>query len=439
MNPPHPFAGHAAYKSTPSVVLAVFMVLGLVPLGLVPLSRAENTAVAETHARRGMAFAHSQDWPKAEQELKQAVVAAPGVAVYRAQLASILGLEGKWDDSLRNFEKAVALDPENINFRRETAAVQWRAGSINAAEKNLRFILQRVPADPGATLLLGLVAEARGNYEYAATLLSSQMGLALAQPDRTVALFTSLIRSGRKADIAKVVDALGSHSNDAQWANATGRCAMVAAKDGDLQTAEALFALIPNDDKPDRRTAGFQLAVLLYRSGQAAQAQQLLLQLLGQGWESADAESLLGNCLQSQHQDGPALQAYSRAIQLDPSKIERYDDLISLQLDVGKANDAIVMARRAIAIAPNNARAWVLKGNVELHLNAYKDAIVSYTRGAQLDSSDPNPVLLIGGVRFIAGENDAAIAEYQTGIERFPNDPRFYIACAQLLLGEDSP
>ena len=179
-----------------------------------------------------MSLAHSQDWAGAEQELRQAVAAAPGVAIYQAQLASILGLEGKWKESLKFFEEAVELDPENINFRRETAAVQFHESEIDAAEKNLRFVLARAPADPGATLLLGLVSEARGNYEYAATLLTLEMHLALAQPDHTVALFTSLIRSKQKTDISQVIDALRSHANDPQWANATGRCAMVAAKDG---------------------------------------------------------------------------------------------------------------------------------------------------------------------------------------------------------------
>ncbi len=417
-----------------SVILAVCMMFGIVPVGL-----GENTSVAQAHARRGMSLAHSQDWAGAEQELRQAVAAAPGVAIYQAQLASILGLEGKWKESLKFFEEAVELDPENINFRRETAAVQFHESEIDAAEKNLRFVLARAPADPGATLLLGLVSEARGNYEYAATLLTLEMHLALAQPDHTVALFTSLIRSKQKTDISQVIDALRSHANDPQWANATGRCAMVAAKDGNLEAAETLFALIPNGDDPDRRTAGFQLALLQYRSGQAAQAQQLLTELVDRGWVSADAETLLGNCLQSQHQDGLALEAYSRAIQLDPTQFHRYDDLISLQLDLGKTDAAILMAKRAIAVAPKNARAWVLKGNVELHMNAYKDAIESYTRAAQLDNKDPNTILLVGGVRFVAGENDAAVLEYQKGIDRFPDDPRFYIACAEVLLGANSP
>src|SRR5207237_5391901 len=36
--------------------------------------------------------------------------------------------------------------------------------------------------------------------------------------------------------------------------------------------------------------------------------------------------------------------------------------------------------------------------------------------------------------------NDAAIAEYRTGITNFPNDARFYIACAETLLASpDSP
>ncbi|HEX3446381.1 MAG TPA: tetratricopeptide repeat protein, partial [Chthoniobacterales bacterium] len=171
MNYRHPSTRHAAHKSRPaSLVLAVAMLLGIVPA-----NQGENTTAAEVHAKRGMSFAHSQDWAGAERELKQAVSAAPGVAIYHAQLASILGLEGKWNECQRNFERAVELDPKNISFRRETAAVQWQTGSIDAAERNLRFVLERVPADPGATLLLGLVAEARGNYKNAATLLSSQM------------------------------------------------------------------------------------------------------------------------------------------------------------------------------------------------------------------------------------------------------------------------
>ena len=142
-----------------------------------------------------------------------------------------------------------------------------------------------------------------------------------------------------------------------------------------------------------------------------------------------------GKCFESEHQTSLAVQAYSKAIEIDPSHVARYDDLVSLLMELGKTNDALEWAKRAVAVAPKNARAWVLKGNVELRTNAYKDAIESYARASKLDSSDADTILLMGGVHFIAGENGAAIAAYKTGMQRFPNDSRFYIACAEVLAG----
>src|SRR5215813_5925440 len=48
---------------------------------------------AQDHARVGISFAKHGKLTEAENELQQAVQAAPAVAVYRAQLGSVLGLE----------------------------------------------------------------------------------------------------------------------------------------------------------------------------------------------------------------------------------------------------------------------------------------------------------------------------------------------------------
>ena len=45
----------------------------------------------------------------AEKELRVAVNEAPSVAIYHAQLGSILGLQGKWNDALESFQKAVRI------------------------------------------------------------------------------------------------------------------------------------------------------------------------------------------------------------------------------------------------------------------------------------------------------------------------------------------
>ena len=394
---------------------------------------AQNPSEAQDHARLGISLAREGRLPEAEQELREAVRSAPGVASHRAQLASILGLQGKWEDALASFQKAIDLDPTNINFRRETAAVQWQLRLMSSAEKNLRYVLARHPGDSGAILLLGLVSEANGDYRTAAHLLDSEFELVISQPDRTVALFHSLFQSGQHSNIPKIVDVLRLRANDPTWAGALSRCAQIAAIGGDLETSESLFPLISANES-SRSAAGFQLAKLRYSLGQVVEAQQLLLQLAGSGRGSANIQALLGHCYESLHQPDLALQAYQLAVELDPSQVDRYEDLILFQLELGQTSDAMSLANRLISVAPGDAKSWVLKGQVELRTNAFQDALNSYTHASNLDSLNADAVLGLAGIHSLSGLSDAAVADYKAGIQRFPNDSRFYIAFAATLL-----
>jgi tetratricopeptide (TPR) repeat protein len=409
----------------------VFFVLWAI---LIPLkTHAQGLPEAESHASSGISFAKAHKWAEAEQELRAAVRAAPRVAVYHAQLGSVLGLQSKWREALGSFEKAVELDPVNLNFRREAAAVQWQLGLWDPAEANLRYILENQPGDPGATLLLGLVAEARGEFRTATKLLSSQFDLVVAQPDRVVALFHSAFQSGDQVNREKAIAALRVHASDPLWANAFGRCIQIAATGGDVGMSESLFALIPTNHS-ERTAMGLEIAKLRYRNGQFVKAQELLLQLMERGGVSADAEILLGNCYEAGQQPQLAARAYQRAMDMEPSQVSRYEDMISLQLDMGKTSAAMDFLKRALAIAPNDARVWVWKGNAELRTNSYKDALDSFLRASKLDGANADALLGLAGAKALAGLHEAAISEYQNGISRFPGDARFYVACAAMFL-----
>src|SRR5207244_2154186 len=112
-------------------------------------------------------------------------------------------------------------------------AVQWQMGLLPAAEGNLQHVLDKRPDDPGALLLLGLVKDKTGDYAKAAQLLDSQFELVAVQPDRTVALFHSVVESGQTDKISKIVDILKLHSNDKAWASAVNRCTQLAITGGD--------------------------------------------------------------------------------------------------------------------------------------------------------------------------------------------------------------
>ena len=388
---------------------------------------------AQDHAGRGISLAREGKLPEAEQELRDAVRSAPGVASYRAQLGSILGLQEKWNEALVAFQKAIDLTPENLDFRRETAAVQWQLGLMSSAEKNLRYVLREHPDDPGAILLLGLVKEKTGDYRKAAELLDSQFALVSLQPDRIVALFHSITQSAQPDKVPKIVAVLRLHASDTQWASAVSRCTQIAVGSGDLETAEAVFALL-SIDNPERGVAGVQVAKLLYSRGQISQAQALISQLKEHGVASADLEALLGNCFEAERRPDLALQAYQRAIQLAPSQIDHYEDLISLLLYMRRAKEAAILVKKALQLAPRDARPWVWKGDVDLNRNAYKDAMESYKHAVTLDPSNADARFGVSAAFFFAGQTDAVIAECKAGIKRFPNDSRFYVAYAEMLI-----
>lgn len=397
-----------------------------------------ETATAQSlsvqdQARKGISFAREGNFSQAEQELRAAVNSAPANATYRAQLGSILGLEAKWKEALESFQKAVDLAPENLDFRRETAAVEWQLGLMSAAEKNLRYVLTKHPGDPRGILLLGLVKEKTGDYDKAAELLESQFELVISQPERTVALFHSVVQSRQQDKMGRIVDQLKLHANDEQWADAISRCIQVAAMGGYLETARTLFSLLP-DSNPARALAGFQLAKLLYSGSQVSEAKELLLQLAEQGVVSGDLQALLGNCFESEHQPQLALEAYQRAIQMEPSRIDHYEDLISLLLYLRRTKDTLPLVKQALTIAPNDARPWVWKGNVDLHRNSYKEAMEDYKHAALIDSSNADALYGISAAYFVTGQMDAAIRECKAGITRFPSDARFYVAYANMLL-----
>lgn len=400
--------------------------------------QAEQADTAQRRAQQGIALAQTRDWPAAERELEAAVAAAPSTALYHAQLASVLGLEGKWRDSLKNFEKAVAIEPANLAYRRETAAVQWQLGLFEGAEKNIAYVLKAQPSDARATVLLGLVRASQARYSQAAALLDSQYDLTVSLPDWTVALFEASLKSADEGGTSRVMGALEARAGDSSWASAIARCAEIAASGGETQKALTLLGFIPVAS-PIRQITGLRMATALYQAGQVPQAQRILEQLQGEGYENGDVVDLLGKCLEAEHEWELAAQSYKRAISLDQHKAAYFEDVVGLDLQLGRNGDAAEFADQAVALFPDDAKAWVLKGDVELRMSAYEKAMESYKHAGRLDPSSADVLMDLASLHFVAGETDQAIAQYKAGMTRFPRDPRFYIGCAEVLLGQPDP
>ena len=86
-------------------ILRVLLVL------LIASTLSAQSVPVQDRAANGISLARLGNLVDAERELRAAVSEAPSVAIYRAQLGSILGLQGKWYEALECFQKAVQLAP----------------------------------------------------------------------------------------------------------------------------------------------------------------------------------------------------------------------------------------------------------------------------------------------------------------------------------------
>lgn len=94
-----------------------------------------------------------------EQDLRDRLARNPEDAVAAASLANVLLLDGRTSEAVDLHERAVSLDPENIQYRRDFAATLVELGRYADAEVQYRRALAIDDGDGQARLGLARVLE----------------------------------------------------------------------------------------------------------------------------------------------------------------------------------------------------------------------------------------------------------------------------------------
>jgi len=86
-----------------------------------------------------------------------------------------------------------------------------------------------------------------------------------------------------------------------------------------------------------------------------------------------------------------AMQAFNRAIDLDPSRSDGYLGRADVFNAKKQYDEALVDYHRAIEINPNFAKAYANRGIAYSHINQYKKAIADYEKALELDPEIDDP------------------------------------------------
>src|SRR5437016_10431263 len=251
-----------------------------------------------------MKFARAGNLTSADSELRKAVALAPGNAEFLRDLATVLAMEKKFDESTSYFQRALKIDPQDLVARRYLAANLWQLHRYAEARKNLRILLNANPGDPQALLLLGMVSENTKDYATAAKTLASVPTLVRAQPESIAALARSYYHIGETEKARAWLDELQNHQAGIQAALLG---AQVADEMQDYKTAEAFLSSVA-PRYSDQNELRYRIALVKFHAQQFEESRQLLRELMDDGYRTGEVNRLLATCFRAQNRHEEAIQ-----------------------------------------------------------------------------------------------------------------------------------
>lgn len=136
---------------------ADFLIDAMKPLDALEIL-AELPETAPVHHMRGLAQAELSDFPAAIANFERAIAVRPDAAASWSNLGMVLKIEDRLDESLAAHDRAVALDPDNNQFRVNRSVALLKAGHWDRAwpDYERRFMLPGAPPSDLAKMLPSL-------------------------------------------------------------------------------------------------------------------------------------------------------------------------------------------------------------------------------------------------------------------------------------------
>ncbi|MBL8629408.1 MAG: tetratricopeptide repeat protein [Rhodospirillaceae bacterium] len=253
------------------------------------------------------------------------------------------------------------------------------AGDADAARLLVDTHLAKAPDEPEAFNILGLIAQRQRDLSAAAQAFARAVDLAPAEILYTIHYAQAL------TDLGDASQALSILESGLQ--RKPGHCDALIARALILQRAGRL----------DEAVAGARMATVFHR-------------------ESARAFQTLGTLLLKARQPQDAIQALSRAVEIDSTAVDGWVNLGVAQRDVGHFEAAEASYRRALALAPNDPIAHNNLGNALSSLSRHAEAVDAYRAAIALKPDYAEAKANLANALRDVGDLDAALAGLKTAV-----------------------
>jgi tetratricopeptide (TPR) repeat protein len=330
----------------------------------------------------------------------------------------------------RYFERALKVDPRFLPALKNLSISEFNAHHYSLAEKHLSVAQQQLPDDVTINLYLGEIAYNDQKFSLAAERLSRASQFVKQDPKLNAQLAVSLLRSGQKQQALDLLDQIEPSEIDAQSQLALG----LALADSDSNDQAVPYFTAAFATAPESYDAGFDLALACVRAKQYSTAIATMQELIGRSHDSSELENLLGEAYAASGLTSKALDAYRKAIALDPSDENNYLDLASLCMDHHAFGDGLKVIAVGLDVHPESSRLIFMRGVIEASQDNFDLAENDFQRSSKLNPQHDFGTVGLGALYLERGNSEQALKVTRSQLRQKPDDPSLLYLLGEGLL-----
>ena len=304
--------------------------------------------------------------------------------IYYNSLGVVLKAQGKIDDAIEAFTKAVVLNSNYAGMHHNLGNALRDKGKMDEAIDAFAKALSINPNYVEAYYNLGVALYAQGKLDEAIEAFMKALSLNPQHADIYYYLGLALQNRGENDEaIEAYTRALSLNPNYAEAYN--------------------------------------NLGVALFNKGEIHQAIEVFIKALSIDPNYADAYYNLGNALQDTHKIDHAITAYEKALLLNPNYVDDYNNLGVALRAQGKMEEAVEIFTKALSIDPQHAGVYNNFGTVLKAQGKLDKAIEAYTKALSLNPNYVDAYNNLGNALHDKGLIDEAMEAYAKALSLNPD------------------
>ena len=299
----------------------------------------------------------------AEREYRAVLAQDSSIAIVHSNLAKLAEDRGDWTAAAASYRQAVALQPDNSDFRTYLEKAQWMASRAVVDPVQITLDAATYPDDPERQCRLAALYRSQGRQQEALTLvlrMIEQHPLAFA-PNFTLA---SILLANRQSEDAAVMlrRALTLRPDAVEAAQQLAGILFHADQWSEAESAARIAVTL----NPRYSDALITLATILQRTGRPDEAEAWAWKAVRDQPQNGELRAALGNIFQAQGRSAAAEELYRAAITLTPDLPLAHTNLGNLLRARGKPLEALLAHRQALTLRPDYPEAMSNLGHALL-------------------------------------------------------------------------